>query len=482
MKNIYTIICIPCLAIISLLGCKKDKTFDNVASEKIDANFTNIDSLLTSSANGWKLLVFPNLEKDVGNQGGFSFFVNFSLEDHRVDMLGDFNEKFRQNVQSSNYSLKFTSRTTLSFSTYNYLHELADPDVVISNGKQPGWGQRVDIEYSVLKTSPTQDTIYLMGNLQQTSALLIRASAAEKAYFRDEKKYDETIDKFADATRGKVGMHLNLGNELAVLALSLANKQLTISKEITEDSIFVHRTGITYSGPNEMLLDKPYSFNGINIVRLNVENGKLQAFDSTNKQVEITVRDYPVISATKMFNTGAYSTITVPIGGGIPWAYDPLSGWPHQKETSEFLKDTRLSEVFISLEALTGIGARYNDFQISFKAKQKRLLVTLAIDIFDEDRPGAPKPATNSTPLEYYNRAIFPYQFRYTINTNEVFSINYEGPQYIYASQLPGFKDPFKNALENGEYSLKYTKTATELLVAFYNKRDGEILFEGRPN
>ncbi|MGM1430454.1 DUF4302 domain-containing protein [Sphingobacterium lactis] len=481
-KSLINTIYVAAAALLFLGSCEKESgDLRNYATEKIDANFQKYDSLLTSSKAGWKFLAYPNIAEFPSNKGGFSFMMKFAEKDQRVTMVSDFDSEMGGKVSESKYTIKFTSLSTLSFSTYSYIHHIADPNSMVNGGEKLGWGNRLDFEYSILKTSANQDTIYLKGNLQATDAIMIRASEQESNALLNQFQYENIKAKFAKAVDGKVGLHVKTGNNLSVMTLSLDQRQIVFAKDISADSVYIHRTGIAYNGTNSILLNKPFNSDGIMVSEIFLENGKLVAKDTKGTIVPVEEREFPVIPAFKMYRTGAYSTIRIPYDNTrwITGYKAETLDWPHRTQVQYFLGETAGADLGIILGVISG-QIRFYDVTVQFKAAQRRFLLNINFGFYDPDRPNAPG-AGYSTSDDFYDRFTFPYQYRYTYNQDEVFTMYYEGPQFVYAAQLPNLKNAFKNSLIDGQYSLKYTKTNKELLIAFYDKRTGNVLFEGQP-
>jgi len=474
-------IIIGLLVVILLTRCEKTGQLLDVSSEKIAVNFTKYDSLLNSSPSGWKMLVYPDIKKFNSIKGGFAFFMKFNGKEQTVSMLADFNEKMRTMPNTGLYSLKFTSLTSISFSTYSYINEVGDPNTMVNGGKDLGWGFRVDSEYSFLRTSANQDTIYLKGNLQNCHALLIRAKPEEEKFFYEDKNYDESINSFATATKGKLGLHAKMGEDLIVMTLALDQRQLVLAKNVNEDSVLIHRTGIAYNGPTSILLGEPFENSGHTITEIKVEAGKILVKGANGENIEVIEKDFPSISAFKMLRTGAYSTIKVPFNNErfITGYIADNKDWPNYLQVQRFLASTVGADLGLGFGVITG-SVRFYDVSVDFKASQKRFILNVNLGIFDSDNPNAPSPSYKAAD-EFYKKFAFPYQYRYTYNSDEIMTMFYEGPQFVYAAQFPDLKNAFKDSILDGDYSFKYTKSPTELLVAFYNKRNNQILFEGRP-
>ena len=469
------------VGLLLISGCQKSQDLTNIATDKIDHNFINYDSLLATSKSGWKFLAYPDIKKNPTNKGGFSFFMQFDRANQRVKMVGDFTKEMREQPNVSAYDLKFTSLTTISFSTYSYLHFIADPNTMENGGQDMGWGHRVDTEYSFKDVSTNQDTIYLKGNLQNTTAFLIRATEKDESELMNGKQYNSVIDAFSKANQGKVGLHVKTGNTLSTMTISLDQRQIVFAKEVNQDSIYIHKSGLAYNGSNSILLGEAYEVDGHFVKELRLESGQIKAYDSQGKNLEVVEQEFPIISAFKMFQTGAYSSIQIPYNN-TNWIHGFVADnldWPHYRQVMKFLGNTVSSDLGIGLGIFTS-SIRFYGVKLDFKSIQKRIMFNINLGLFDTDRPDAPAPSSKAAD-EFYNKFSFPYQFRYTFNNDEVFTMYYEGPQFVYAAQFPNLKNAFKNSVVDGEYSLRYTKSNRELLIAFYDKRTNEVLFEGRP-
>lgn len=469
------------IAVLLFIQCSKTENLQNEATIKIDNTYNSFDSILTTAPNGWKMLVYPDIQKNKSNKGGFAFFMKFAKNGQVVTMLSDFNNEMGTVSKESKYALKFTSLTTLSFATYNYINFIADPNSALNGGQEIGASNRVDIEYSYLNKSTNNDTLFLKGNLQNCRAMLIRAKPEEEKYFFTDHQYSDLKSRFAAAIRGKVGLHVKKGNDLSVMTLAMEQRQITFAKDISEDSVYIHRSGIAYNGVNSMLLDIPYSYNGLTVKELILENGQVKAKDIAGNNVEIVEQEFPVISAFKMMRTGAYSAIVVPYDNTFyisGFVSDRLE-WPNNSATNTFLSST-LSSSFGVLFGVILSQFRFYDISMQFKSAQQRFILNFNMGIYDGTRPDAPDPSSSADD-SFYGKYSLPYQYRYTYTQDDVFNLYYEGPQFVFASQLPELKNSFRDATRLAQPSLKYTKSPTELLIAFYDKQTNKILFEGRP-
>lgn len=137
-----------------------------------------LQGLLTSSPKGWLVCL--------ANEGGARY--NFHMRFHpngRVDMRAAFDQESLSPKQSA-FRIKALKTPTLSFSTYNYISELADPDLY--NIRE---GLRTDFEYESpngfvegLRGDLTAVTSFsLKGILYGTKASFVRVVTDEQHTF-----------------------------------------------------------------------------------------------------------------------------------------------------------------------------------------------------------------------------------------------------------------------------------------------------------
>lgn len=468
---------ITCIIILFSVGCKKTEMIYNPATDKISETAKMYNTVLGSSANGWKLFIFPDLVKNPNFRGGFSFYMKFDTATQRVTMLSDLSDSLSTNAMESHYSMKFTSLNTLSFDTYSYLGVVADPLSSISGGPTLGTGNMTDVEYSFLGINATQDTIYLKGNLNGSKGIMVKASSADEAYLSGGKHYQNTINNFKDALHGHMGLHIELPNSggYAFLNFSPDNRTIVVAKEITSDSIFIHKTGVVYSGENTIFLDSPIVLSGVSINSIKLENGQLVAVNNNGITEKIIDLGEPNISAYKMIASGGYSSFSLPMDVDID-----QKDYPNAYNDALFLNSALLGDWNAVYLYFTNT-IRIYTFNVTFKTSQKRMFFNIMIGVYNEKDYGELKSIPSDLPDEQYTKFTLPYQFRYTINADETMNYYYEGAQYVIADQLKGLSEAFKTAMGTGLYKLVYTKTSSNLYIAFQNIRTREILVEGIP-
>ncbi|MGZ8518140.1 MAG: DUF4302 domain-containing protein, partial [Chitinophagaceae bacterium] len=165
------------ILVAAITSCKKeddpvfDKSPDEWLKEKLDA----YQAQLSGAQNGWKAL----LKTAGGNGSTHSFFFKFN-DANRVLMLSDFDSLSAVTLKESSYRLKALQQPSLLFDTYSYLHVLSDPDDVVNGGIRGG-GLLSDFEFYFDSTSA--DTVKLVGRVNGSRLVLVRATPAEEAAY-----------------------------------------------------------------------------------------------------------------------------------------------------------------------------------------------------------------------------------------------------------------------------------------------------------
>lgn len=192
MKNIR--IYLLCISIV-LAACSR-KSDLNIDGQPADVRVANAvaawQQKLTDAPYGWILTEYTNgtainggLAKS-GPKSIFTFYMTFD-KDEQVSMISDFNDTTANTFNKSGYRVKAVQRPTLIFDTYSYVHYPCDPDVSISGspyGDGFGWG--TDLEFSFadnVGASQPGDTIHLTGNLNNSTATLVKATQAQQQSF-----------------------------------------------------------------------------------------------------------------------------------------------------------------------------------------------------------------------------------------------------------------------------------------------------------
>jgi hypothetical protein len=208
MKKNLIILLIISTAIIS--SCKRDNdtVFDKTVDERLNEKLNEYQTQLAGAQNGWKGL----LQTDSGRGSYHSFYFKFNNE-NRVSMLSDFDPASAVTLKESSYRLKALQQIALIFDTYSYLHVLADPDPT-ANGGTLGAGLLSDFEF-YFDDNTSADTIRLVGRINGSKMILVRATAAEATAYNN----------------GQLAAGLNINNILTYF------KRLTIGTQLYDISI-----------------------------------------------------------------------------------------------------------------------------------------------------------------------------------------------------------------------------------------------------
>ncbi|MDO5615163.1 MAG: DUF4302 domain-containing protein [Cruoricaptor ignavus] len=132
-----------------LVSCQREQEhlFSESPAQRTQNGISALKKILTSSENGWKMIYFPNVDKNkfsdinfnvyshessllfLGNEtgfGGYTFWVKFS-ENGTLEMKSDISQEARNNSVFSDYGITLVSGVQLSFITKNYIHGLVNP-------------------------------------------------------------------------------------------------------------------------------------------------------------------------------------------------------------------------------------------------------------------------------------------------------------------------------------------------------------------
>ena len=130
------------LVVLLAIGCSSDdNVFDKSPSQRNKESITALQDELVNAPYGWRVLYFPKTDSllfsnpsELISQHGFRgrygyggdcFVMKFS-KDNKVSMRADFTEQTVNEVAQSEYLINRNSFTQLTFSTYNYIHQLVN--------------------------------------------------------------------------------------------------------------------------------------------------------------------------------------------------------------------------------------------------------------------------------------------------------------------------------------------------------------------
>ncbi|MCW0519418.1 DUF4302 domain-containing protein [Riemerella anatipestifer] len=147
MKNTIIVF----VSLFLLVGACRDKDetiFKETPSQRTQEPIAALRNELVSAKEGWWFTYFPDvdslrfsdpnkniktsdnaivfLERQFG-QGGYTFYMKFN-EKGTVEMLSDTDYNAANTLKTSDFEVKQSSYTQLSFTTYNYIHQLNKSD------------------------------------------------------------------------------------------------------------------------------------------------------------------------------------------------------------------------------------------------------------------------------------------------------------------------------------------------------------------
>lgn len=130
------------IGLLVFISCNKANIFQTNSTSKIVNDLGELRTELVQAPYGWKVIYFPRTDslifsdvnkvytnKDLDDNqkssyGGFYFLMRF-FENGTVQMQADFDDKSRD-IQSSEFEVKLSTFTQVSFTSYNYIHKLSN--------------------------------------------------------------------------------------------------------------------------------------------------------------------------------------------------------------------------------------------------------------------------------------------------------------------------------------------------------------------
>jgi hypothetical protein len=217
--------------VVFFAGCQKktDEVFDKTPDERLAEALAAYQQALVSAPNGWKVVITPKgLESEDIKVGAFSFYMKFT-DANRVTMYSDFDSASGAAPKESGYRLKALQRPSILFDTYGYVHIPSDPAASVSrtpageNGL--GWGS--DFEFSFADKGPG-DTINLVGNFNNSKAVMVKATAQEEAAYNN-KQLSASIKLLQNLQLIGYFKSMTFGGKQYYLTIDEGNKLITFS-------------------------------------------------------------------------------------------------------------------------------------------------------------------------------------------------------------------------------------------------------------
>lgn len=228
-----------CLASLAIGGCQKkiaDTIDGQTPDQRLAAAMTAYQKQLTQSPYGW--IVVEQTTGTALNQGSpttgpaaaFAYYMQFN-DSNQVTMFSDFDTTTTV-ARTSTYRLKALQRPALIFDTYSYIHLPCDPNPAVSKSPfGPGLGWGADFEFSFadnVSASALGDTIHLLGNLNNSTAVMVKATKAQHdAYyngtFANDFVFGKILNYFKDITVGGKTYQFTPGLSSRVIDVSWLN-------------------------------------------------------------------------------------------------------------------------------------------------------------------------------------------------------------------------------------------------------------------
>ncbi|WP_417886858.1 DUF4302 domain-containing protein [Zunongwangia sp.] len=181
LKTINYKFAILVLLISSVFSCSDDNDpedlFEASATERVEAQKIELNQLLQSAENGWKVTYFTDDPEytNVSQQiGGYTFIFDFT-DDQNVTMASDFSSETIV-PKVSEFELKLGSTVKLSFVTKNYIHLLSDGYNSPTNNLS-GKGYKGDFEF--LYYGKEGEDLIFRSNRDQIKLRFERASSED---------------------------------------------------------------------------------------------------------------------------------------------------------------------------------------------------------------------------------------------------------------------------------------------------------------
>ena len=117
----YLILGFIALLLAACTNTDAEQKFDQTPTERLNAQKGELNDLLLSAENGWKLVYFT----DNTQLGGYTHLIKFAT-DGTVEMASDFDDDTA--IYKSEYQIQLGSTVSLVFTTKNRIHLLSESD------------------------------------------------------------------------------------------------------------------------------------------------------------------------------------------------------------------------------------------------------------------------------------------------------------------------------------------------------------------
>lgn len=350
------ILIIGLFAVLGIQACKKDdKLVDGKRpEERITEDLEKYKKELLSSTNGWKGFLYTDA---VG--GGYNFYLDFK-ENDRVTMRADYDADYAGEAFESTYQIKQVMAPTLTFDTYSYLHLLTDPNPDKFGGLE-GTGYGSDFEFEIREQKG--DTLKLVGKKRNTPLTLIKATAADKAFYTSS-AFPTMVDDLNDYLAANPFLYFldpkNNAQKVQITANADVSVRTIAFNTLKEGVLSGAKVPLSFY-TSGFLFGKVLNFSGTNYQSLdfNPESKKLFVNTSTGTKIEVINSSSAIIPLHELIGNSVNSLY-------IP-GVTPLAG-----ATQGFI--TALNQV--KTVAATNFSSTISDFNFAFNTGAKTFTVS----------------------------------------------------------------------------------------------------------
>lgn len=357
-------------------------------------------------------------------------------------MLADISDQTRRTARESSYRIRATLTPSLYFDTYNYLHQLADPDPAVNNGA-PGFGLYSDFEFSIQYAS--RDTVLLKGNLFGSRLELIRATSQEAAAYEAGNLAAMKLSVSQFLEDRKFTYIEDAAGNIYTTAINIAENTLLVTYD-SAGTIATRQFGLSFFGTDQLIMSAPFRYNKFQFDRLiiDAQTGELQAVQEGQHFV-LWDTDVPPFPFNAMWGAG-YGSITVPIETEAQG-----NGAEFNLRRTTFLQNAR---------TLLAAGTTFPEMTVTIDRKQQLLFVNQLI------RQGV-------------NNFNARFVFSFTQQGDE-YTFKYEGATDDNARFLENAFAPVLEGFLNGKMRFDYDLELSELRASGQSSGLPGFKFVGR--
>lgn len=282
-----------CLVLLVLAGCKQsdmDLVFDETPNERMSELQREVKQQLVEAKYGWRVL------STTLSKGKYGHYMDFDAngDKDRVRMVSDINNITSEILRTSAYRVKLINAPMLSFETYNYIHELADPDPNVIGG-EIGEGLKADIEFELKRT--TADSLFFVGRKFRSELVFIRATEAEQQVYLSGKYKDVINEVKSIFVSNQINLfdHKSTTHQMTINSDSRTLGIMSVVNEIIETSYDLF--SFTADG---IQIGKPIPLGNDFVVKILLDNHKLYIVTDKGDKLEIRGSQNPLLPLDKL--------------------------------------------------------------------------------------------------------------------------------------------------------------------------------------